>query len=178
MTRPPSGRPLAGEFAEYAKHEIDAVAGDDAVGALAAQIEETLGLLSPTDEHVAGTLVYAPGKWTLKQIVGHLSDDERIFVYRALCLARQEPAALPGFDENEYVRFAGFETRSWSGLLEEFRSVREATVAFFGGLTPEAWLRRGSVNGYPASVRGLAFHIAGHERHHVRIVRERYLPLL
>jgi len=112
-----------------------------------------------------------------KQIAGHLSDDERIFVYRALCLARNEPLALPGFDENEYVRFAGFETRSWSELLGELRAVRNATLAFFRGLTPEAWRRRGSVNGYPASVRGLAFHIAGHELHHARIVRERYLPL-
>jgi len=178
VTRLPSGRPLPGEFAEYARHEIDAVEGNDAVGALASRIPETLDLLASFDENAARTLIYAPGKWTLKQIAGHLSDDERIFVYRALCLARREPLPLPGFDENEYVRFAGFETRSWSGLLEALRTVREATLAFFGGLAPEAWLRRGIVNGYPASVRGLAFHVAGHERHHVRIVRERYLPLL
>jgi hypothetical protein len=178
MTQVPSGRPQAGEFAEYAKHEIDAVAGEDAVGALASQIGETLDLLASFDEKVAGTLVYAPGKWTLKQILGHVSDDERIFVYRALCLARHEPLPLPGFDQNEYVRFAGFETRSWSGLLDELRSVRETTLAFFGGHTPEAWRRRGNVNGHPASLRGLAFNIAGHERHHARIVRERYLPLV
>jgi hypothetical protein len=177
MTRSPSGRPQPGEFAEYAQHEIDLVAGDDAVAALAAQIRETLALLTPIDEKIASTLVYAPGKWTLKQIVGHLSDDERIFVYRALCVARNEPSALPGFDENQYVRFAGFETRSWLDLLEDLRIVRNATLAFFGGLTTEAWLRRGMVNGYAASARGLAFHIAGHERHHARIVRERYLPL-
>jgi len=119
MTRIPSGRPQAGEFAEYAEHEIDAVAGDDAVAALKRQIEDTFRLLNSFDEMAAGTLVYAPGKWTIKQIAGHLSDDERIFVYRALCLARNEPLALPGFDENEYVRSeerrVGKECRSrWS----------------------------------------------------------------
>jgi len=175
MTRALSGRPQPGEFADYAKREIEAVLGDDVVEALAAQIEETLALLTPVDENFAGAFTYAPGKWSLKQIVGHLSDDERIFVYRAMCVARNEPLELPGFDENRYVRFAGFETRTWPDLLEELRIVRSASLAFFRGLTAEAWMRRGIVNGYPASVRGLAFHVAGHELHHRRIVSERYL---
>jgi hypothetical protein len=177
MTHIPSGRPQDGEFAAYAKSDIEQVTGDDAVEALTAQIRGTLALLTPVDEKTASTFTYAPGKWTMKQVVGHLSDDERIFAYRALCLARNESLPLPGFDEKEYVRFAGFEARSWFDLLEELGVVRDSTLALFRGFTPEAWLRRGIVNGYAASVRGLAFNIAGHELHHRRILREKYLPL-
>ena len=176
MARPfSSGRPADGEFAAYAKADIDYVAGDDAAEILERQARETLSLLERVDERIAGTFVYAPGKWTMKQVVGHLSDDERIFAYRALCVARNDPAPLPGFDEKDYVRFAGFEDRSWTDLLGEFRVVRDATLALCRGLTPEAWLRRGIVNGYAASVRGLLFHVAGHELHHVRILRAKYL---
>jgi hypothetical protein len=180
MTAPvpsPSGRPQEGEFAAYAQADIDYVAGEDAVAALEAQLATTLALFSPVDEELASSFVYAPGKWTLKQVVGHLADDERIFAYRALCIARNDSRPLPGFDEKDYVRFAGFETRSWADLLAEYRIVRESTLALFRTFTPEAWLRRGNVNGYDASVRGLAFHIAGHELHHLRIVREKYLRL-
>ncbi len=174
-TRSPSGRPQAGEFAAYAQADIDYVAGEDAVAALEAQLPATLELFSPVDEELASTFVYAPGKWTLKQVVGHLADDERIFAYRALCLARNDSRPLPGFDEKDYVRFAGFESRGWGDLLAEYRAVRESTLVFFRTFTPEVWLRRGKVNGYEASVRGLAFHIVGHELHHLRIVREKYL---
>lgn len=138
----------------------------------------TLALLTPIDEGAAGGLTYAPGKWTLKEIVGHLADDERIFTYRALCIARGDPRELPGFDENLYVAGAAFEERPLAGLLAEYRAVRQATLELFGGLPAEAWLRRGIVNGYTASARGLAFHIAGHELHHIRVLREKYLSRL
>jgi hypothetical protein len=174
-TRLPSGRPQDGEFGAYAKADIDYVAGEDAVAALAAQIEATLEVLSPVEEALAATFAYAPGKWTLKQIVGHMADDERIFAYRALCIARGDTRPLPGFDENEYVRFAGFEDREWADLLAELAAVREPTLTLFRTFTPEIWQRRGNVNGYEASVRGLAFHLAGHELHHLRVVREKYL---
>jgi DinB superfamily len=177
MTRIPSGRPQAGEFAAYAQADIDFVEGEDAVAALAAQLATTLALFSPVGEELASSFVYAPGKWTLKQVVGHLSDDERIFAYRVLCIARNDSRPLPGFDEKDYVRFAGFEGRAWADLLAEYRVVRESTLVLFRTFTPEVWLRRGNVNGYDASVRGLAFHIAGHELHHLRIVREKYLRL-
>jgi DinB superfamily len=173
-----SGRPLQGEFAPYAKADIDQVAGDDAVEALAAQERSTLDLLGPLNETKVRGLTYGSGKWTLKEVVGHLADDERIFTYRALCIARKDSISLPGFDEKTYVQFAGFEDRAFEGVLDEYRAVRRASIAFFLGLTPEAWLRRGIVNGYTASVRGLAFHIAGHELHHLRTLRERYLPKL
>ncbi len=171
----PSGRPEDGELAAYAKADVDLVAGDDAVAALRAQLAETLALLSPIEEDFAGTHAYAPGKWTLKQIVGHLADDERIFTDRALRVARGDETPQPGFDEKGYVENAGFESRSFADLLAEYRAVREAAIRLFATFTRDAWLRRGTVNGYTASARGLAFHIAGHELHHLRIVRERYL---
>jgi hypothetical protein len=170
-----SGRPEKGEFADYAKSDIDRVEGDDAVDVLAAQRRSTLALLEPLDEEKVVGLTYASGKWTLKEVVGHLADDERIFAYRTLCVARGDSHALPGFDEKLYVSSGGFETRTLQDLLAEYRAVREATIQLLSGLPPEAWLRRGEVNGYSASVRGLAFHIAGHELRHVRALREKYL---
>lgn len=167
-----SGRPTAGEFASYAAEDIAYVAGDDAVAALTAVAAETTSLFSSLTADVPA---YAPGKWTLKEVLGHLIDDERIFAYRALCVARREPAGLPGFDENEYVAAARFEARSVDELLREYRAVRAASVALFESLTAEEWLRKGIVNGYEASVRGLAFHMVGHELHHLRVIRERYL---
>ena len=175
MTRAPSGRPVEGEYASYAKPDIDAVAGDDAVAALEAQSREVLALLELVGEAAARGLTYAPGKWTLKEVVGHLADDERIFVYRALCLARGDTRALPGFDEKLYARHSGFEERTLADLLAEYRAVRHATLAFFAGLPAEAWGRAGAVNDYRATVRGLAFHIAGHELRHLRALREKYL---
>jgi uncharacterized damage-inducible protein DinB len=171
----PSGRPAAGEYADYAQADIDFVQGDDIVQILAAQLERTMEVLEPITDAQAGTLPYAPGKWNLKDVVGHISDDERIFAYRALCVARNDTRPLPGFEEKNYVRFASFNQRSFADLLNEFRIVRGASIAFFQTLTPEEWGRRGTVNGYSATVRGLAFHMAGHELHHLRIVREKYL---
>jgi hypothetical protein len=172
--RLPSGRPSDDEYARYAAADIAAVVGDDAVAVLRQQAEATLSLFGGFGEERSRGLTYAPGKWTIREVLGHLVDDERIFVYRALTIARGDPAPLPGFDENGYVRLAEFESRSLADLLAEYRAVREGTVAFFASLPEPAWLRRGIVNGYGASVRGLAFHIAGHELHHLRVVRAKY----
>ena len=173
--RPRTGRPEDGEFAEYAREDIDLVPGDDAISALRDQEVLTWELLGRLSEARARGLTYAPGKWTLKEVVGHLADDERIFAYRILCLARGDPAPLPGFDEERYTREAGFESRSLADLLSEYRTVRQATIALLLGLPADAWGRRGVVSGYPASVRGLAFHIAGHEARHRRALRDKYL---
>jgi len=170
-----SGRPPAGEFASYAKNDIDQVQGDDIVSVIEVQIEASLALLAPIGGSFAGSRVYAPGKWNLKELVGHLSDDERIFSYRCLCLARNDTRLLEGFDEKHYVRFAEFDRRPFSDLLREFRIVRQASVEFSRALSQEAWMRRGLVNGYSATVRSLAFHIAGHELHHRRIILQKYL---
>jgi hypothetical protein len=170
-----SGRPEDGEFAAYAKSDIDYVNGDDAVAALQDQSKIVVDLFESFTDETANGLTYAPGKWTLKEILGHLTDDERIFAYRALCVARGDERPLPGFDENEYVAGGNFESRTLADLLAEYRSVRQASITLFASLTPEASVRRGIVNGYSASARGLAFHVAGHELHHLRTLREKYL---
>ena len=175
--RPRTGRPAPGEYADDASQDILAVAGDDAVEALMRLAEETVALFHALAEPAARGLTYAQGKWTLKEVLGHLIDDERVFAYRLLCVSRGEEGELPGFDENRYVARGEFEARSLDGLLAEYAAVRAATLALLQTLSPAAWARRGRVNGYVASVRGLAFHIAGHELHHHRVVRARYLPL-
>ncbi|MEA2165796.1 MAG: hypothetical protein QOK37_3923 [Thermoanaerobaculia bacterium] len=169
-----SGRPLDGEFAAYAASDIDRVDGNDAVEALSSQWTDVVAVfLSLNDKAIRGKR-YAPGKWTVKEVIGHLIDDERIFAYRALCIARKDTRPLAGFDENDYVAASDFESRTLANLMAEYRAVRAATLAFFESLTSEEWLRRGNVNGHEASVRGLAFHMAGHELHHLRTLRERY----
>jgi hypothetical protein len=177
MTRP-TGRPLPGEYADYASGDIAAVPGDDAIDAIAWVTNETTALFRTHAGAAARGLTYADGKWTLKTVLGHLIDDERIFAYRILCLARGETLELPGFDENRYAEHADCENRPLENLLAEYESVRAATLSLLRNLPAAAWSRRGRVNGYECSVRGLAFHIAGHELHHHRIVRERYLPVI
>ncbi|MFH1278995.1 MAG: DinB family protein [Candidatus Eisenbacteria bacterium] len=126
-------------------------------------------------EESKGDHRYAPGKWTVKEVLGHLIDGERVFSYRALRFARGDGTALPGFDENVYVPAGAFGRRSLADLVGEFRSVRASTVALFAGLPEEAWGRRGSASGVEVSVRALPWIIAGHEIHHVEVVGERYL---
>lgn len=176
--REPTGRPAAGEFAPYAQADIDAVSGSDAVTALTDLAVATRLMFEPWSEDQIRGLRYAPDKWTLKEVLGHIVDDERVFAYRAFCLARGETTALPGFDEKVYAANADAERRAWVDLLEEYRVVRASTIALFQSLPAASWRRVGEVNGYRATPRGLAFHIAGHELHHLRLVRERYLPLL
>jgi len=168
------GRPEPGEYGPHAEADIAQVEGDDAVAALAAQAREVETLFGNLSDAAIANLRYAPGKWTPKEILGHLIDDERIFAYRALCIARGDPRPLPSFDENAYMAGANFEQRPLADLLHEYALVRAATIALFASLDEEACLRRGSVTDYTASVRGLAFHIAGHELHHLRTLRERY----
>jgi len=173
-----TGRPAPGEYADYARADIAAVPGDDAIDALTQLAEQTPEFFRALAQAAERGLTYAPGKWTLKEILGHLIDDERIFTYRLLCLARGENRELPGFDENRYTTHGEFKGRPLEDLLLEYSAARVATLTLLRGLPPNAWSKYGRVNGYGCSVRGLAFHIAGHELHHQRIVRERYMPLL
>lgn len=177
-SRPRTGRPVTGEYADYASADIAAVPGDDAIDVLAQLAEQTPDFFRTFRDAAERGLTYAEGKWTLNEILGHLVDDERIFTYRLLCLARGEDRELPGFDENRYAACGEFGRRSLEALLGEYAATRAATLALLRGLPPAAWRRYGRVNGYACSVRGLAFHVAGHELHHHRIVRERYIPLL
>jgi len=173
-----SGRPLPGEFAVYMADDIAYVAGDDARTALATQRDSVLALLSPLTDDVVDGVTYAPGKWMLKDVVAHLVDDERIFGYRILCVARRDARALEGFDERQYAEAAGATQRPWASIMSDYAAVRNATLTLLHGLPHSAWQCRGIVNGYEASVRGLAFHIAAHELHHLRAIETLYLPSL
>jgi hypothetical protein len=166
-------RPAAGEYAPVFSVYVDRVPDGDVVAMLRAQIAETLALWSGLTEAQADYR-YAPGKWSTREVIGHLADTERIMSYRALCFARAERKELPGFDEDAYVANADFGRRSVAELLDELTCVRAATIALFTGLSDEELTRSGIANNRPYSVRALAYIIAGHERHHSAIYRERY----
>ncbi|HXE04387.1 MAG TPA: DinB family protein [Bryobacteraceae bacterium] len=168
------GRPQENEFSPHAKVYVGHVYSDDLIQVLADQIRKTVALLRPLDEERA-LLSYAPGKWTVKQTIGHLSDTERILSCRILRIARGDTTPLPGFEQDEYVPNAGSNERSLENLLQEFVVVRESTLALVRGLPPEAWSRRGTTSGLSVTVRGLAFTLAGHELHHFKILEDRYL---
>ncbi len=170
------GRPELSEIAPHAKSYVDLVPGDDVLAVLAEQTAKTIALLKPLSEEHATTFAYAPGKWTVKQIIGHLSDCERIFAYRVLRLARADTTPLPGFEQNGYVAAAGSNERKLASLLDELRLVRESTLALLQSLPEGAWLRHAQVSERDATVRGIAYTLAGHELHHYKILQERYLP--
>lgn len=167
-------RPAPDEFAPYYGRYIDKVPDGDIVATLRDQVEVTLAALRAIPDAKAG-FRYAPDKWTIREVVGHLSDAERIFTYRALRIARGDETPLPGFDENAFVSRARLDDRSFAGLIDEYAAVRAATVALFDSLFPEEWTRRGIASDKGVSVRALAWITAGHEIHHVGILRERYL---
>jgi uncharacterized damage-inducible protein DinB len=167
-------RPRADEHIEYYGRYIAKVPEGDLISMLREQAVETMTLLQDLPPAKAD-YAYAPGKWTVKQVVGHITDAERIFGYRALRFARQDSTELPGFDENAYVDHANFNDHTLVALLDELQVVRASTIQFAKNLDPAAYERRGSANGNPISVRALLYIIAGHERHHVELLRERYL---
>jgi hypothetical protein len=171
------GRPALSEFSPHAKSYVDLVPDGDLIAGLERQLQETVTLLRPVNDLSAETLAYEPGKWSIKQIVGHVSDAERIFATRILRIARADQTPLPGFEQDDYVASAGSNQRTLADLLAEYESVRNATLTLLRSLTPEAWLRTGRANNRDQSVRGIAYTLAGHELHHVKILRERYLPL-
>ena len=174
MTSPTYQRPAAGEHVPYYSTYIEKVPDTDVVGMMAAQIDEVKALYEGLPAGKAD-VAYAPGKWTLKELLGHLTDTERVMAYRALCFARNDTTPLPPFDENAWVPPAGFGQRSVESLLNEWIAVRRASLAFFSTLTSEATTRQGTASGHPMTVRALAFVIPGHVRHHLGVIRERYL---
>jgi DinB family protein len=152
---------------------IDLVQEIDIIGAMERQSDEMQKMLAGVDESRAD-FRYAPGKWSIKQVVGHIEDAERVFAYRALSIARGTTASLPGFDENTWMQNSPFESTSLVYRAESLLLVRKTTIAMFRDLEDEAWNRRGTANEKPASVRALAYMIVGHERHHMGVLRERY----
>jgi len=121
---------------------------------------------------------YAPGKWSVKEVIGHMMDTERIMAYRCLCVSRQETQSLPGFDENTYVEQANFNQRSLTNLLEEYDWQRKANLAMFRNLSPDMLNRIGTANNHPITAQALVAIIAAHELHHLNLLKERYLPVL
>lgn len=168
-----SGRPGPSEHAPFFAGYLDRLPPGDLVEILRAQSADTLALLRAVPAELEGH-AYAAGKWTVREVVGHLCDVERVMGCRALRIGRGDATPLPAFDENEYVPEGRFEARPLAHLLDELAAVRAATVALFAGLPGEAWKRVGTVSGHPLSVRAIAGIIAGHERHHLEILRDRY----
>jgi len=167
-------RPESSEHAPYYERYTTLVPEGDIVSILTRQMEETLQLLRGVDEARAGYR-YAPDKWSIKQLVGHVIDGERIFSYRALRFARNDQNPLTGFDQDDFVRGGNFDDRNLSDLVDEFENVRRATIHLFKPLSDEAWLRRGTANDDEVSVRALAYIMAGHVTHHNQILKSRYL---
>ena len=167
------GRPEPDEIPSHYAGYIKRVPEVDPVMVCASQIEETATLLRGLSETDA-MYRYARGKWSIKEVVGHLADTERIMSYRALRIARGDTTPLPSFDENAYVPVAKFDGRALADLVGELRTVRAATLALLRTFDAEAWHRRGTASGKPVSVRALGFMIPGHERHHVEILKTRY----
>jgi len=162
------------EAADYYFTYIEQVTDGDIRTTLKAQLPETLAILSGIPEE-RSLHRYAPEKWSIRQVVSHLNDTERMFVFRALWFARGFDTPLPSFDQNVAISGAEADARSLASHIEEFRGVRAATIAFFDNLPADAWMRRGIASDNPFSVRALAYISAGHVAHHMRILRERYL---
>jgi len=167
------GRPEADEIPPHFVGYIGNVTESDPLAVLTSQIDVTVGLLRGLSEADA-LKRYAPEKWSVKEVVGHLTDTERIMAYRALRIARGDETPLPGFDEKAYVPPAKFDARPLADLVADFRTVRNATLGLFKSFDADAWRRRGTASGKPISVRALGYMIPGHERHHGEILKTRY----
>ena len=167
-------RPQPGENAPYYDRYITLVPGNDILAALEDQRRQMLLLLSGRTE-AEGDLRYAPEKWSLKEVLGHLNDTERIMSYRALRIARGDATPIEGFEQDDYVRNGPFQQRPLADLIEDYIAVRRATVSLFRNLDEPAWTRRGTAADNEVTVRALAYIIAGHELHHRKILEEKYL---
>ncbi len=168
------GRPDSSEYPESSEAYVRLVPESTILPVMTEQLERTLYLLGGIDEARAGHR-YAPDKWSIRELVGHLIDTERILAYRALRFARGDRTPLAGYDENDYVRASGFDRRALSELAEELRLLRQSSRMLFGSLPPETHLQKGVADGKEFTLRSLPFILVGHERHHVAVLEERYL---
>jgi hypothetical protein len=174
LTATASVRPQAGEYAPYYDRYISLVDSNDIVAAFEDQRRQTLLLLCGRSE-ADGDIRYAPDKWTLKEVLGHLNDTERIMSYRALRIARGDQTPIEGYEQDDYVRNGPFARLPLADLIDDYIAVRRATISLFRNLDEAAWSRRGVANKNEITVRALAYVIAGHELHHRRILEEKYL---
>jgi len=166
-------RPSRSEYDSYYHRYICLVPDEDVLIALDQQLADTLILLRSLSEQHA-EFRYEPGKWSVKEVLGHMIDTERIMSYRALRIARNDRTPIEGFEQDDYVKYGGFAARSVATLGREFEQVRRATISLFRNLEPDAWARVGIANKVEISVRALAYIIAGHELHHKALLKERY----
>jgi len=174
MTSLSTTKPEAGEYAPYYARYVDLVPSGNIIETLRRQMTDTLTLLSSLTQEQANHR-YSPEKWSVKEIIGHLVDSERVFSYRALRFARNDRTPLPGFEQDGYVVNGGFDRRELSDLAKEYEMVRGGSIKLFEGLDGEAWERRGMANESEVSVRALAWIIGGHELHHKEVIKSRYL---
>ena len=169
-----TGRPSPDEYAPYYETYISRIPSSDIIGVLKEQTESFLELLRHTPESKYHYR-YDDDKWSVKEVLGHITDSEQIFGYRLLCIARGDTSSLPGFDQDRYVEKGAFDRISWMDLVVRFELLRRANITFMHTLTETEWLLRGTANNFPVSARSLAYTIAGHTDHHIFILKSRYL---
>lgn len=167
-------RPSTDEYASYYQKYVDQVPGGDLLETMGHQLDDAWHYFATLSE-AKGDHAYAPGKWTIRELLAHVIDAERIFGYRALRIARGDQTPLPGFDENAYAPESLASGRKLVDLAEELALVRRSNLALLRTLTPEVAARSGTASGQPVSVRAIAWIMTGHLRHHMQVVRERYL---
>jgi uncharacterized damage-inducible protein DinB len=173
MERPWAVRPDLTEYAEFYRGYVAKVPDGDVIATLESEGERAVGLYRGLTEARANH-AYAPGKWTVRELLAHVSDSERAFSYRALCFGRNDPTPLPGLDQELWLPHAHAASRRWTDLIDEFRAVRAATLHLVRSFEPEDWMRRGTANGAEVSVRAAVWIAAGHEMHHRSVLAERY----
>jgi hypothetical protein len=166
-------RPTADDAAPYYQTYIGKVGGENIVEQLAAQLTEVERLFGSADDRSA-LARYAPDKWSIKEVLGHLADVERIFGYRLLRISRGDPTPLPGFDQDAYVPAGRFDEQPLKSLVQGFRTVRQSSISLIESIPPQAWALRGEASGNPVSARALAYILVGHVTHHLGVLRERY----
>ena len=169
-----TGRPDADDYASFYKGYVDAVTEDDFMEQLERNATLTEALMRRLQPEQWGHH-YAEDKWSVKELFIHLIDTERIFAYRALRVARNDQTPLPGFEQNDYVPASNAALRTPISVINEYKAVRQATIELYRNFNDEALARRGTASGAPITVRALGFILVGHEKHHIRILRERYL---
>ena len=167
-------RPSASDYAPYYQRYVSLVQGTDVIEALEQQSTVTQRLLGGVDD-ARGSYRYAEGKWSVKEVVGHVIDAERVFAFRALTFSRGDGGPLPSFDENAWSGLAGWDDWRIGEVAEEYALVRRSNLLLFRNLPSGAWDRKGTASDSPVTVRALAWIIAGHELHHLAVLRERYL---
>ena len=168
------GRPQPNEAAAYYSTYIDRVTSDDIVEVLSQQLDEASDFLSTISEEQS-LHRYAEGKWSMRELLGHVNDGERVFMYRAMWFARGFQDPLPSFDQEVGFKAADSDAVSWASHIEEFKALRHSTILFFRNLPEDAWSRSGIASDNPMSVRAIAYIVAGHVSHHLEILRERYM---